>query len=156
MDLASSPTRPSNVQVRFLQPVEVKAMLEDPTIRDSVLVLDVRDDDFQGAGHIRGCINIPSYLLSTTDDLDSFITRYLRRADETSDTCPIATVVVHCYLSQQRGPTAARRLAQRLAEMKDEGGLQWSSPPRPEVVVMAHGWRRFHQLFGTDLALCEY
>jgi rhodanese-related sulfurtransferase len=148
MDLASSP-RPA-VQVRFLQPVEVKAMLEDPTIRDSVLVLDVRDDDFQGAGHIRGCINIPSYLLSTTDELDSFITRYLRRAaDETSDAPPIDTVVVHCYLSQQRGPTAARRLARRLAEVKDE----WSTP---EVVVLAHGWRRFHQLFGTDLTLCEY
>jgi rhodanese-related sulfurtransferase len=145
-DLASSPLA---VQVRFLQPVEIKAMLEDPTIRDSVLVLDVRDDDFQGAGHIRGCINIPSYLLSTTDELDSFITRYLRRADETSDTPPINTVVVHCYLSQQRGPTTARRLAQRLAEVKDE----WSTP---EVVVLAHGWRRFHQLFGTDLALCEY
>ena len=149
MEITDLDSSPLAVQVRFLQPVEIKAMLEDPTIRDSVLVLDVRDDDFQGAGHIRGCINIPSYLLSTTDELDSFITRYLRRADETSDTPPINTVVVHCYLSQQRGPTTARRLAQRLAEVKDE----WSTP---EVVVLAHGWRRFHQLFGTDLALCEY
>lgn len=146
------------LQVRFLQPIEVKAMLEDQNIRDSVLVLDVRDDDFEGSGHIRGCINVPSYLLSTADELDSFIERYLKGASNSSNRNRplIGTVIVHCYLSQQRGPATARRLAKRLAEVSNGAG-GWEEPaPPPEVVVMAHGWRRFHQLFGSDEALCEY
>lgn len=39
------------------------------------------------------------------------------------------------------------RLAERLRQLDREG--------RPEVCVMAHGWRRFKQLFGDDPELCE-
>lgn len=86
--------------VRFLQPIQVKALLEDPHSRSRILVLDVRDEDFSG-GHIRGCINIPSYDLSSEHNLDRFIATKL--------TDDVESVIVHCYLSQQRGPTCARR-----------------------------------------------
>lgn len=84
----------------FLQPVQVKALLEDPAMQAKVMILDVRDEDFAG-GHIKGCKNVPSYELSSEDELDKFITTHLSDG--------IDTVIVHCYLSQQRGPTCARR-----------------------------------------------
>lgn len=88
-------------QLNFLQPVEVKAILLDPQRRSKTLILDVRDEDFGDYGHIRGCVNVPSYQLTTQEELDSFIHRHL--------TQPVDTVIVHCYLSQQRGPSCARR-----------------------------------------------
>ena len=39
------------------------------------------------------------------------------------------------------------RLAERLSQLDRRG--------KPEVCVMAHGWRRFKQLFGHT-ALCEF
>jgi len=39
------------------------------------------------------------------------------------------------------------RLSNRLSQIDRIG--------KPEVCVMAHGWRRFHQLFGSS-DLCEY
>ena len=94
----------SGAQVKFLQPIEVKALLQDPQRRNKLLILDVRDDDFAG-GHIRAPhhLNLPSYKLSCAKTMDEFIRFNLH--DE------IDTVIVHCFLSQQRGPTAARRCA---------------------------------------------
>lgn len=89
-----------SVGVTFLQPVQVKALLEDPS--GGVMVLDVRDDDFLGDGHIKNCINIPSYQLSDQAALDTFIEKRLIPSK-------VHTLVVHCYLSQQRGPLTARR-----------------------------------------------
>ena len=88
--------------VRFLQPIEVKALLLDPQRKDKILILDVRDDDFAG-GHINSPnhVNIPSAHLSCGKAMDEFIRLYL--------TDDIDTVIVHCFLSQQRGPTSARR-----------------------------------------------
>jgi rhodanese-related sulfurtransferase len=88
--------------VQFLQPIQVKALLLDPQRRDNILVLDVRDDDFVG-GHIaaKHFLNLPSYELSSGDAIDSFINQKVPTN--------VDTVIVHCYLSQQRGPTAARR-----------------------------------------------
>jgi Cdc25 family phosphatase len=88
--------------VKFLQPIQVKALLLDPQRRDNILILDVRDDDFAG-GHIKCThfLNVPSYDLSTTPAIDHFIEQKIPST--------VDTVIVHCYLSQQRGPTAARR-----------------------------------------------
>jgi Cdc25 family phosphatase len=128
-------------RVKFLQPAEVKCLITDPQIADTVVVLDVRDDDFSD-GHIKRCVNIPCYELcsSGTRTMDDFIEAHCDRSKT-------SMVIVHCYLSQQRGPMAAARLAERLRQLDREG--------RPEVCVMAHGWRRFKQLFGDDPELCE-
>jgi rhodanese-related sulfurtransferase len=127
--------------VQFLQPIQVKALLLDPQRRENVLILDVRDEDFAG-GHIRAVnhLNIPSYDLSSGDAIDEFIKQKLPSN--------VDTVIVHCYLSQQRGPTAARRIHERLKQLEREG--------KPEICVMMHGWRRWQREFGDDPQLCVY
>ena len=55
--------------------------------------------DFAG-GHIKGCKNITVDAFEDDDDVDSIIDKQLKGKEQ---------VVVHCALSQQRGPFAARR-----------------------------------------------
>lgn len=61
-----------------------------------VAVVDVRDSDFIG-GHIVGCQNVPT---STHDYRMPELVRTLKDQE---------TVVFHCALSQQRGPSSALR-----------------------------------------------
>ncbi|KAL2264070.1 hypothetical protein VTK26DRAFT_2564 [Humicola hyalothermophila] len=62
----------------------------------NIAVIDVRDDDYIG-GHIKGSQNVPS---RTLDAMLPTLVRQLRDKQ---------TVVFHCALSQQRGPSAALR-----------------------------------------------
>lgn len=66
-----------------------------------MMVVDVRDDDYAG-GHIAGCINFPRDNFDEKAEVDAFILQQIiPRALE--------TVIVHCFLSQQRGPFCAKR-----------------------------------------------
>lgn len=69
---------------------------QSPTSNPSLAIIDVRDDDHIG-GHIKGSSHIPS---STLDFKIPELVRKLQDKD---------TVVFHCALSQQRGPSAALR-----------------------------------------------
>lgn len=71
--------------------------------------------------------------------IDAFILEHLHDG--------IEEVIVHCYLSQQRGPFAASRLARRLKDLNREG--------QPTIFVMSKGFRRFGMLYGTNPQLCE-
>lgn len=72
-------------------------------------VIDVRDSDYIG-GHILNCINLP---VSSHDYRMPELVRTLRDKD---------TVVFHCALSQQRGPSSALRyLRERERLVGDEG-----------------------------------
>ncbi|EFN57375.1 hypothetical protein CHLNCDRAFT_142765 [Chlorella variabilis] len=117
--------------VGLLAPARVKALLRGAEGgEDKVLVIDVRDSDFAG-GHIRGAVNIAAETFC--DD---------NRVDELVALCQgMDTVVLHCFLSQQRGPFCAQRLAER---MEEAGGAH------PEVCVMAGGWRRFRRELKED------
>ena len=64
----------------------------------SIAVVDVRDNDHIG-GHIKGALHVPS---ATIDYRVPELVRILQDKD---------TVVFHCMLSQQRGPSAALRYA---------------------------------------------
>lgn len=66
--------------------------------KPSLQVVDVRDDDHLG-GHIRGSKHVPS---ATLDYATPELVRTLADRD---------TVVFHCMLSQQRGPSAALKYA---------------------------------------------
>lgn len=123
--------------IRFMEPQEAKSLLLDPSMSKRIKVLDVRDEDFAG-GNIKNCVNIPLYDFYQ-QGVDHFIEEHCGE--------DIHIVIVHCYLSQQRGPMAARRLSERLLQLDREG--------RPEVYVLKRGWRRFVQLYGTDSDLCE-
>lgn len=68
-----------------------------PLVREQnpgLAVIDVRDSDYIG-GHIRGCQNVPT---ATHDYRMPELVRTLKNKD---------TVVFHCALSQQRGPSSA-------------------------------------------------
>jgi rhodanese-related sulfurtransferase len=65
-----------------------------PNAPDSVAIIDVRGDDYLG-GHIRGAQHVPS------STLDHALPELVRLAKDKE------TVVFHCALSQQRGPSAA-------------------------------------------------
>ncbi|KAK3192114.1 Cdc25 phosphatase Ibp1 [Lecanicillium sp. MT-2017a] len=97
----------------------------------SVAVVDVRDDDYIG-GHIKGCIHIPS------QQLDAMMPTLIRRLQDKK------TVVFHCALSQQRGPSAALRY------------LREGNPPEgQEVVVLDRGFSGWQEEFGRDERITE-
>lgn len=120
----------------YMQPEFLVDMLRDPERCKRVVVLDVRDEDFAG-GHVRGCVNIPC-IDFRGDTLDEFIHKHLHDGVE--------MCVVHCFLSQQRGPTCAQRLAQRLLQL-ERGG-------KPQVRILAQGWRKFNRLYRQDSDVC--
>ncbi|KAN0104059.1 hypothetical protein V8E51_009804 [Hyaloscypha variabilis] len=70
--------------------------LDAPTPPSKIAIVDVRDDDHIG-GHIRHSIHAPSHTL------DHKIPELVRKLKDKE------TVVFHCALSQQRGPSAALR-----------------------------------------------
>lgn len=136
-----------NQQPEFVQPEHVAALLRaHKDKQENVVVLDVRDDDFAG-GNIRGCVNIPCWELLEGSRMDGFIDKYLLSSSGGDN----VVLVVHCYLSQQRGPLAARRIVQRLDQRcgKDERS-------KIRVCVLAHGWRRFSQMYRDEEDLVEF
>ncbi|KAH9734730.1 Dual specificity phosphatase Cdc25 [Citrus sinensis] len=79
--------------------------------RPNIAVIDVRDDERSYDGHITGSLHYPSD--SFTDKIFDLI-QEVRGKD---------TLVFHCALSQVRGPTCAKRLANYLAELKEDTGI---------------------------------
>jgi len=87
---------------------------------DSVVVIDVRSaEEFQHAGHITSAVHISSDRWESPEVVDEILGKYSGKS----------TIVVHCLMSQVRGPTCARILHSK---------LQSSEIPvesRPEVYV---------------------
>lgn len=100
------------------------------------LCLHLPGQDFVG-GHIKGAINIPAEEFANDAAVDDLIDVQLAGKSR---------VVLHCMLSQQRGPRCAARLAQRL---QDRGLTQ------PSVLVMSGGWSRFSRLYGDNADLVQ-
>ncbi|PKS07389.1 hypothetical protein jhhlp_005991 [Lomentospora prolificans] len=86
-----------------------EAEVSDP----SYAVIDVRDDDHIG-GHIKGSMNVPSRTI------DAMMPTLLRKLESKQ------TVVFHCALSQQRGPSAALRYLREVERLKSERSLSSS------------------------------
>ena len=81
-------------------------------------IIDVRDDDYVG-GHIKSSIHVPS------SSLDYRIPEIVRTMADKE------TVVFHCALSQQRGPTAALRyLKERDRSIKTGKVDRKKDPPK--------------------------
>ncbi len=84
----------------------LSSILLGPEDASKVAIVDVRDDDHIG-GHIHSSINVPSASLDQ------------RWPEVTKDLADKDIVIFHCYLSQQRGPSAALRyLRERDAILK--------------------------------------
>eukprot|EP00803_Ostreobium_quekettii_P007139 evm.model.scf_1866.4 EVM.evm.TU.scf_1866.4 scf_1866:25197-26091(-) len=119
-----------------MEPQELAALLKSPD-RERTLVLDVRDDDFVG-GHIKGCVNLTSDHFDDDAEVDAIIKEHCVNKDR---------VVVHCMMSQRRGPACAARLADRV--------LASDLDPKPTVFVLTSGFQKFGQLYSHDPDLCE-
>ncbi|KAF9567454.1 hypothetical protein EC968_003255 [Mortierella alpina] len=92
-------------QPEFVDSDVVKAFVEDKTKvpGKDYLIVDVRDDDYVG-GHIPGSLNVPSKKLP--EELPVLIEEYKA----------VPQLFFHCALSQVRGPKAARRWSEALAQ----------------------------------------
>jgi rhodanese-related sulfurtransferase len=143
LKMSSSPSYISREQLS-------KIIKETP---NSVAIIDVRDEDHVG-GHIFGSQHVPS---SSLDYKMPELARTLKNVDK---------VVFHCQLSQQRGPSAARRYlgeAQRLK--RNEAGANTKSKEEEEsgkepekvqeVLILDGGFTKWQQLYGPDKTLTE-
>ncbi|KEQ86293.1 Rhodanese-like protein [Aureobasidium pullulans EXF-150] len=105
----------------------------------SMAVIDVRDSDYIG-GHIAGGTNIPS---NTHDYKMPELVRTLKDKE---------TVVFHCALSQQRGPSAALRYLRERERLSP--GMEGESKGQT-VYVLDGGFVKWQELYGEDKELTE-
>ncbi|CAL8464790.1 g4325 [Coccomyxa elongata] len=104
----------------------------------AICVLDVRDEDFRG-GHIRGCLNVWSENFYEDEDVDALIQKH--------GLTQYKQVIVTCFMSQQRGPFCAKRLASRLDAM--------DAQQKPKIYVLFGGMRKFKQDYAGEADLLQ-
>lgn len=90
-------------------------------------IIDVRDNDYIG-GHIIGCQNVPT---GTHDYKMPELVRTLKDKD---------TVVFHCVLSQQRGPSSALRYLRERERLGGEGAEE-----KQRVYVLDGGFQKWQE-----------
>mmetsp|Transcript_33302 Transcript_33302/g.43928 ORF Transcript_33302/g.43928 Transcript_33302/m.43928 type:complete len:136 (+) Transcript_33302:161-568(+) len=127
--------------LQFINPEELKDLILENSQNKDFIVIDLRGDDFEN-GHIVNCINKPSELFAADDEVDAVLEEFKEKD----------LIVVHCFQSQQRGPTCATRLLARRSLMGPEDA---PPPTTPEICVLRGGWERFAQLYSEDTRLCE-
>ena len=88
-------------------------------------------------GHIKGGINMPS------NTLDVMMPTLVRKLQDKK------TVVFHCALFQQRGPSAA------LNYMRERAKTQASGASEQTVYVLDRGFSGWQETYGTDERLTE-
>ncbi|RYP60113.1 hypothetical protein DL771_010623 [Monosporascus sp. 5C6A] len=140
--------------------------IENPNSGSKVAIVDVRDDDHIG-GHIKSSLHFPS------GSLDATMPTLLRQLADKD------TVVFHCALSQQRGPSAALRyLREREAQQAqgqqakaegkgvaeedkeekgagDENAQTELKVKQQKVYVLDRGFVGWQELYGPDETLTE-
>ncbi|KAK8127892.1 Arsenate reductase 2.1 [Apiospora sp. TS-2023a] len=106
----------------------------------NIAVVDVRDDDYIG-GHIQGSLNFPSR------SLDAMMPTLLRKLEGKE------TVVFHCALSQQRGPSAALRYLREREAVADDAGKD--KEQQQTVYILDRGFVGWQEKYGPDERLTE-
>ncbi|EON68207.1 hypothetical protein W97_07465 [Coniosporium apollinis CBS 100218] len=104
----------------------------------SIAIIDVRDSDHVG-GHIRSSMHVPS------SSLDFKIPELIRTLEDKE------TVVFHCALSQQRGPSAALRYIRERDRILRVERKSWGQ----KVVVLDGGFVKWQEKYGEDKNLTE-
>ncbi|KAI0549174.1 Rhodanese-like protein [Xylaria curta] len=124
---------------RLLAADATNATANGQTAENNIAIVDVRDDDYIG-GHIRTSLHFPSR------SLDATMPTLLRKLADKE------TVVFHCALSQQRGPSAALRYL-RAKEADAADGKE--SAKKQKVYVLDQGFTGWQEVYGTDERLTE-
>ncbi|CAK7225754.1 Cdc25 phosphatase Ibp1 [Sporothrix curviconia] len=110
---------------------------------NSLAIIDVRDDDYIG-GHIMGSLHFAS------GSLDATLPTLLRKLQDAE------TVVFHCALSQQRGPSTALRYLREVAAQETKAGGGGIVPSKPQTVyVLDRGFVGWQEAYGEDKQLTE-
>lgn len=149
--LMSSSSSAAAAKPAYLTAAELHALLVKPATRDTTLVVDVRDDDFVD-GHIAGAINVPSRIFQQSLD-------EIEEAAQGKE-----LVVLHCMMSQQRGPACATILAQAMAKKQREAAAVAASSeadaavaptaPFPTIMILQsgfQGWARYLSRLEPDV-----
>lgn len=113
--------------------------------KPGVTVIDVRDSDYIG-GHIVGCQNVPVH---THDYRMPELVRTLKDQD---------TVIFHCALSQQRGPSSALKYLRERERLNNKGELGIAddgSDRKQHVYVLEGGFVKWQEVYGEDTKLTE-
>lgn len=96
-----------------------------------LVVVDVRDNDYIG-GHIKGCQHVP---VNEHDYRMPELIRTLKDQD---------TVVFHCSLSQQRGPSSALKYLRQRDQVLGSAAEQ--EPPKQTVYVLDGGFSKWQEV----------
>ncbi|KAH3662208.1 hypothetical protein OGAPHI_005456 [Ogataea philodendri] len=128
----------SIANVKYLEPVTLRQWFSQKSTNQGsqFLVVDVRDSDYIG-GHIRSGLHVPSSRVGANC---SAILQQMK--DTKAD-----SVVFHCALSQQRGPSAAMRFLRFLSDQ--------DPVPDVNVYVLRGGFVNWQQLYGNDQEVTE-
>ncbi|KAJ5725644.1 Rhodanese-like protein [Penicillium malachiteum] len=113
------------------------AQLKAGTTPAKLVIIDVRDSDHVG-GHIRSSTWVPS---STLDVRMPELVRTLKDTE---------TVIFHCALSQQRGPSATLRYAR-----ERESTLGAEESQKQDIRVLEGGFVEWQEKYGKDETLTE-
>ncbi|KAJ6032227.1 Rhodanese-like domain-containing protein [Penicillium herquei] len=113
------------------------ALLKDGTTPAKLAIIDVRDSDHVG-GHLRSSTWVPS------SSLDVRMPELIRTLKDTE------TVIFHCALSQQRGPSAALRYAR-----ERERTLGAEESQKQDIRVLEGGFVQWQEKYGKDEKLTE-
>lgn len=109
-------------------------------------IVDVRDEDHVG-GHIIHSIHIPS-----TKFNDNLSTLLQRLEEQKKD-----TVIFHCMLSQQRGPSSAMRfmryLNEKLEMSEDEQECEFIE--NMNICILRGGFGKWQSSYGDDPRLTD-
>ncbi|KAK7028105.1 Cdc25 phosphatase Ibp1 [Paramarasmius palmivorus] len=155
----SRPQIPRLRMIKYITGDELANIIKsDKVAKKDYLVVDVRDDDFEG-GNIKGALNKPSR-------------DFLMHVDElVKDTKDVPLVVFHCTLSQVRGPKAARVCRQgivfknvrhrlilctkQIYQETRQNVLDEGAESPTEVMVLRDGFSQFQVKYKDDPALIE-
>ncbi|KHN99815.1 Rhodanese-like protein [Metarhizium album ARSEF 1941] len=142
LSLVRTMTTMSSLQRMSAKSLSEKILAEKDTADTSYAIIDVRDDDHVG-GHIKGSANIPS------GQLEAMMPTLVRKLQDKK------TVIFHCALSQQRGPSAALKyLRERDGLLGSPGGGK-KIGTQQEVYVLDRGFVGWQQAYGSDERLTE-
>ncbi|GJJ78858.1 hypothetical protein EMPS_11217 [Entomortierella parvispora] len=128
-------TMSSHQQPTYVDSKVLKALLEDKSKipGKDYLVIDVRDVDYAG-GHIPGGVNIPSSEL--VDHLPTLIEKHK----------DVPQLFFHCAMSQIRGPKAARRWSEALANRE----VETQTRSTQQVHILRGGFGHWQRLYKDD------
>jgi Cdc25 family phosphatase len=112
--------------LKYIRAQELAAQIreQDVLTTGKVIVLDVRGEGEYREGHIKGANHLPSTQWSNEAFVDEVIARFA-----SGEAAASRSIVLHCAYSQQRGPTCARILERRLAEVSVASGVEASALP---------------------------